>query len=276
MNFESWQWALAVIGALLVGVSKTGVAGIGVLFVVIFAYLFPAKQATGLVLPLLICGDLVAVASYRQHASWRHLRRLFPWTAAGVVIGFFALGRIDDHQAKGLVGGIVLGLLALHGWRRRPDWLARRVVPENGSAGHDRNDEASVIEIGAANGGGVTRDEGGVWFAPLVGVLAGFTTLVANAAGPLMAIYLLAMRLPKMEFVGTAAVFFLLLNLFKVPFMVKLGLINPGSLTLNLFLAPAVLTGAWLGRKLLLKLNQRVFETLALVLSAVAGVRLLW
>jgi hypothetical protein len=96
MNFEPWQWALLMCGALLVGVSKTGIAGIGMLFVVIFSQIMPAKQATGLVLPLLCFGDFVAVLSYRQHAAWAHLWRLFPWTAGGVVIGYFALGRLDE------------------------------------------------------------------------------------------------------------------------------------------------------------------------------------
>src|SRR5690606_20548904 len=116
----------------------------------------------------------------------------------------------------------------------------------------------------------------GAWFAPAIGVLAGFTTLVANAAGPMMAVYFLAMRLPKMDFVGTGAVFFLIINLFKVPFMVNLGLINAASFTLNLWLAPAVIGGAWLGRKLLVRIDQRAFENIALALSAVAGLKLLF
>ena len=118
------------------------------------------------------------------------------------------------------------------------------------------------------------RDDG-AWFAPTIGVLAGFTTLVANAAGPLMAVYLLAMRLPKMEYVGTSAVFFMLLNWFKVPFMVHLDLINGPSFLLNLKLAPAVLIGALIGRKVLVRINQRWFENLALGLSAIAGAKLL-
>jgi uncharacterized membrane protein YfcA len=251
MHFEPWQWALAVIGALLVGISKTGIAGLGMLFVVIFAQLLPAKQATGIVLPLLICGDVVAVASYRQHTRWTHLWRLFPWTGAGVLIGYFALGRINDEQARWLIGVIVLGLLALHVVRRA------------------RRNRGSAAEVAPA----ATQP---VWFAPLIGVLAGFTTLVANAAGPLMVIYLLAMQLPKMEFVGTGAVFFLLLNSFKVPFMVNLGLINRDSVAINLWLAPAVLVGAWIGRRVLQRINQRWFENLALFLSAAAGAKLLW
>lgn len=244
MDFDLWQWALVIVGALLVGISKTGVAGLGLLSVVIFAHVMPAKQATGVVLPLLIFGDMIAAASYRKHTQWRFLWRLFPWTAIGVVVGYFALGWIDDQQAKVLIGVIILSLLAVHLARQR----------------------------------GVVKGEGehGWWFAPSIGVLAGFTTLVANAAGPLMVIYLLAMRLPKMEFIGTGAVFFLLLNLFKVPFMVHLGLINTASFTLNLWLASAVFLGAFLGRRILVKIDQRLFENLALVLSALAGVKLLW
>jgi uncharacterized membrane protein YfcA len=208
------------------------------------------RQATGLVLPLLIVGDLAAVASYRKHTQWKFLWKLFPWTALGVIFGFYALGRIDDRQAKILIGGIIVGLVVLQVWRRR---TAR-----------------------ASSAEGNEREEFGVWLAPLVGVLAGFTTLVANAAGPLMAIYLLAMRLPKMEYVGTGAIFFLLLNWFKVPFMVNLGLITPESLRFNLLLVPAVIAGALLGRWLLLKINQKLFENLALGLSALAGLNLLF
>ena len=243
MSFEPWQWTLLVLGALLVGVSKTGVSGLGMLFVVIFSQIMPAKQATGIVLPLLCVGDLVAVLSYRQHANWKHLWGLFPWTAAGVVIGYFAMNRINNRQASLLIGSIVISLVGVHLWRR---WRG----------GHEA--------------------EHGVWFAPTIGVLAGFTTMVANAAGPLMAVYFLAMRLPKMEYVGTGAVFFMLMNLFKVPFMVDLGLITGASLQLNMMLAPAVLIGALVGRVLLTKINQRVFENLALTLSALAGAKLLF
>jgi len=108
-----------------------------------------------------------------------------------------------------------------------------------------------------------------------IGMTAGFITLVANAAGPLMAIYLVAMRLPKMEYVGTAAVFFMLLNLFKVPFMVDLGLITTQSFSFNLMLAPAVLLGALAGRWLLKHVNQNLFEQLVLLLSAIGGILLI-
>jgi uncharacterized membrane protein YfcA len=240
---DGWQWGIAALAAVVVGVSKSGIGGLGMLAVVLFAQILPAKQATGMVLPLLCFGDVVGATYYRKHANWHHLWRLFPWTAAGVVIGYFALDVIDDRQARVLIGGIVLGLVAMHLIRRR-------------FAGHEA--------------------EHGAWFAPTIGVLAGFTTLVANAAGPLMAVYMLAMRLPKLDYVGTGAVFFLLLNLFKVPFMVHLGLINAASFSLNLTLVPLVFAGAWVGRKLIVRIEQQTFENLALGLSLLAGVRLLF
>ncbi len=243
MTFEAWQWALAVVGALAIGLAKTGIGGLGMLAVVIFANLMPAKAASGVVLPMLVLADVVAVLAYRRHAQWKLLWKLFPWTAAGVVVGYFAMGRIDDRQASVMIGVIVLGLLGLHLWRRR-------------------------------KGGELVAH--GVWFAPVVGVLAGYTTLVANAAGPLMAIYLLAMRLPKMEYMGTGAVYFMVMNLFKVPFMMDLGLVNAASCTLNLWLAPAVLAGALLGRLILVKIDQRLFENIALGLAGAAGLKLLF
>lgn len=248
MNLEPWQWVLAVIGALIAGLSKTGIAGLGILVVSVFALVIPStKQSTGIVLPLLIFGDMVAVISYRRHTKWSHLWRLFPWTAAGVLAGYLALGRMDDHQARIVVGLIVCAMVALHLIRRQ---------------------KAKVVEHEA--------EEQGLWFAALIGVLAGFTTMVANAAGPLMAIYLLAMRLPKMEYVGTGAVFFMLLNWFKFPFMVHRGMITVPTLEFNAWLAPAVLVGALFGRWLLPRIDQKLFEFIALALSAAAGMKLLF
>jgi uncharacterized membrane protein YfcA len=111
--------------------------------------------------------------------------------------------------------------------------------------------------------------------AALTGLLAGFTTMIANAAGPVMILYLLAMRLPKLQFIGTAAWFFLVVNLFKVPFSYGLGMISASSLMVSLWLVPVTIAGALTGRWLIARINQQLFETLALVLTLVAGVRLM-
>ena len=246
MHFEPWQWALLIAGAFVVGLAKTGIAGLGILFVAVINLAIPARQATGVILPMLILGDVFGVLIYRRHTEWRHLGKLFPWTGAGVVLGWLALGRIDNHQTTRLVGTILALLTAAHFWRRS------QVAPMEDTVAHAP-----------------------LWVAAGTGLLAGFTTLVANAAGSVMTIYLLAMRLPKLGFLGTNAVFFLLLNWFKVPFMVNLGLINQESLWLNLKLAPAVVAGCLLGRYAAGKMNQRVFEGVALGLTALAAVKLL-
>jgi uncharacterized protein len=244
MHFEPWQWALLYAAALISGFSKTGIPGISMLSVAIFAAVLPAKQATGVVLPMLIFADLFAWFIYRKHLEWPRVGRLLPWALAGLVLGWFALGRVTDHGAARLIGAILAMMLGLHLWRRRR-----------------KPDELALHAPG--------------WFGPVMGLFAGLTTMIANAAGPVMTLYLLAMRLPKLEFLGTGAAFFLLINWIKVPFMTQLGLINAESLTLNLWLLPAVAVGALLGRPVVERVNQRLFENLALALAALATMKLL-
>ena len=239
-----WQWGLVVLGALLIGVSKTGIAGLGVLAVAIYANILPARQSTGIILPMLICADVVAVAAYRRHAVWGHLWPLFPWVVVGVVTGYFTMGHINDAQVRRGIGAILLVMVALHFWRRQR--AVTEPVPHT------------------------------LWFSALTGVLAGFTTMLANAAGPVMILYMLAVGLPKMEFLGTGAWYFLIVNLFKVPFSFQLGLITPGTLQFNALLLPAVIAGALLGRLVVKHINQAWFETLALALTLVASARLLF
>ena len=239
-----WQWGLVVLGALLIGVSKTGIAGLGVLAVAIYANILPARQSTGIILPMLICADVVAVAAYRRHAVWGHLWPLFPWVVVGVVTGYFTMGHINDAQVRRGIGAILLVMVVLHFWRRQR--AGNEPIPHT------------------------------LWFSALTGVLAGFTTMLANAAGPVMILYMLAVGLPKMEFLGTGAWYFLIVNLFKVPFSCQLGLITPGTLQFNAMLLPAVIAGALLGRLVVKHINQVWFETLALALTLVASARLLF
>jgi uncharacterized membrane protein YfcA len=246
MHLELWQWALGALGAFLVGLSKTGLPGLGILNVAIFALAFPARESVGLVLLILICGDIVAVSSYRRDASWPHLLRLFPWAAAGIVAGYFALGRVDDLQMRRLIGIILLSLVVFQYVR------SRRSAPPEDRPQPDRP-----------------------WLAPLAGITAGFTTMVANAAGPVMMLYLLAMRLPKIVFIGTAAWYFLLLNLFKAPFSASLGLINSTSLGVALWLGPFAAFGALIGRPIAKHLNQRTFELATLALTFCAALLML-
>ena len=250
IHLDAWQWATLVLATFLVGLSKTGISGIGTFAVAIFALVLPARESVGAVLPILICGDIVAVTAYRRHAIWAHLWGLFPWAVAGVILGYAALGRIDAEGVAKLVGAILLVVVVLQWWRQH-------------SAGWQSGDVERHVPHH-------------LWFVVAVGILAGFTTMVANAAGPIMIVYLLAMRLPKMEFIGTGAWYFLLLNLFKVPFSAQLGLINPASLLFDLKLAPVAVVGALAGRALIPFIDQALFETLALVFTFLAALRLVF
>lgn len=244
MELSGWQWALLALGAFATGLSKTGIAGLGVLTVALFSNALPARASTGALLPLLVCADLFGVAFFRKHACWPHLWKLFPWVIVGVVSGYFAMGFVNDTQMRRLIGIILIGMIGVHYWRQ--------FKPES----------AASLPHAA-------------WFTAVIGVLAGFTTMIANAAGPVMILYFLAIGLPKLEFIGTGAWFFMMVNAFKVPWSVQLGLITPKSLLMDAILLIPMIPGAFLGPRLVQSLNQRAFEGLALTLTIVAAVRLL-
>lgn len=244
-RLTEWQWVVAAFSAMVVGVSKAGLPGVGTLAIPLFAAIMPAKASTGFILPMLIVGDIIGVSYYHRHADWKRLAGLLPWAVAGILFGWLTMTRIEDSQLRPLIGGIVLALLALNLWRqRRPDFDA--IIP------HAR------------------------WLAAVIGLLAGFTTMLANAAGPIFFIYLLAMRLPKHVFIGTSAWYFFLLNLFKVPLSASLGLITAESLRFNLLLVPAIAIGAWIGIRFARAVPERLFEWLVQALAAVAAIRLLF
>ena len=245
MNLEHWQWASLAVGAFITGLSKTGIAGFGVLAVALFANVLPARESTGALLPLLVCADLFGVAFFRKHAEWSHLWKLFPWVVLGILLGCLALDKFSNAQAQRTIGVILLGMVTLQFWRRRqPGDLASR-LPHAG------------------------------WFVALTGIVSGFATMTANAAGPMMVLYLLAIGLPKLALVGTGAWFFLLVNVFKVPFSLHLGLITTHSLLMDAILCIPMVPGALLGPVILKRINQSAFETMVLVFTLLAAIRLL-
>jgi len=217
---------------------------VGMVAILVMAQILPARASTGVILPMLIVADIFAVTAFRKFTVWSHLVRMLPPALVGIVTGFFLMPYISDQNFGPLIGWITLALLMLMVLQK----LTRRLA-------------ASAVE-----------HPGIAW--PL-GWLAGVTTMLANAAGPVMTIYLLAARLPKYEFVGTAAWFFFIINVVKIPFSAALGLIQPSSLLLNVFLVPAIIAGIFLGRWLLGKINQRVFEWLMITFSLLGALRLI-
>lgn len=238
-------WVLLVIAALIVGLSKAALPSASTLAVAIFAAILPAKQSTATLLVLLIVGDVFALWAYRRHADWRALGRLVPAVAAGLVLGAIFLVLADDAWVRRTIGVILLILIAVTLWRR----YARRGEP---------------------------APAGARWpAATAYGSLGGFTTMVANAGGPVMSMYFLASGFRVRAFLGTAAWFFALVNLTKLPIMFGLGLITPGTLLMDLLLVPAVLVGAFGGRVIAGRINQTWFERIVIVLTIVGALYLL-
>jgi hypothetical protein len=237
--------------------------------VAVFAAVLPARQSTGTLLVLLLVGDLVAVRTYHAHADWRALRRLVPAVLTGVVGGTVFLVVATDSVVRRVIGLILLALVAVTLARRRAPRSA--VAPGAlGAPGPTASPRPTASAEDTRRTGWRRRVETTAY-----GTLAGFTTMVANAGGPVMSMYFLAARFSITRFLGTAAWFFFAVNLAKVPFSLSLGLISAASLRLDLVLAPAVLVGALLGRRVATVIKQSLFDRLILVLTVISATYLL-
>ena len=238
-----FSWFLLVLGATGVGISKSGLAGVSLVHVIVFAYVFGAKASTGALLPLLIVGDCCAVWLIGREVDWRYVLRLLPPAFVGVVIGWSLLGKLDEAAFKPLIGIIIILLCFGQLFRMwRPNLFT--TIPH-------------------------TKP-----FAWSMGILGGITTMLANAAGPVIALYLLAVSLPKLKLVATGAWFFFVLNIVKIPFSANLGFITAESLLINLILAPCVVAGLIFGLMVVRRLPQKVFDTFLLAFTAVAAIRM--
>jgi len=253
------SWVLLLVGAVLIGFSKTAISGMSMVSVATFAALLPSRLSTGVVLVLLLVGDVVAVRSYHSHADWRALIRLVPAVVVGVVAGVVFIANVDDAVMRKAIGAVLVILVGLHVLMRR----RRPAAPSTA---------ATTTEATAADGPVHTPHRAAAWG---YGSLSGFTTMVANAGGPAMSLYLLNARYSVLGFLGTTSWFFFVINMVKVPFSVGLHLITPATLHLDLLLAPAVLAGAWLGRIVITRVPQQVFEVLVLVTAMLSGLNLL-
>lgn len=236
MPLSPFSWLLAASAVVIMGFSKTALPGAAILAVVLMAAAFPENAAlsVGAMLPVLLVGDVLAVFWFRRQAQWGQLLRLAPFVLVGMVPGFLVLTWLGDNQLRPLLGWLILGMVVLEWFRGR---LALKKLPERW------------------------------WFAAVCGALAGFGTMVANAGGPVMNLFLLSQRILKEQFVGTCAWFFFLINLTKVVPFWKQGMLNPETLAYGLTLSPAAIGGGVIGLWLLPRLSQRWFNLLVWVLS---------
>ncbi|MEK4304454.1 MULTISPECIES: sulfite exporter TauE/SafE family protein [Oceanobacillus] len=240
------DWMLIGLCALLIGCSKSGLPNLVILAVTLIMFVFPARDSVGFLLPMLLAGDLFAVTYYRRNVVWKYLISLVPWVLIGIIMGFFVLQNIDDAQLKPVIGVIVLMMIALNFIRQKLGARFNEMLPNS------------------------------LLFIVFMGILGGFTTMVGNAAGAIMTIYLLVKGLPKKAFIGTGAWFFLTVNLIKFPFYVHLDMITFDTFTVNMMMVPIILAGAFAGAKILNFIPQRVFTLLILIFATLGGLNLIF
>lgn len=231
--------------AFLIGFSKTGIPGAGMPAITLMADAFrdETKLSVGAMVPLLILGDLFGVLFYRRHANWKRLREVLPYIVLGMVPGYFVLQSMRSEPLRALIGILILVLLSVHVACHRLGWEAVLNRP---------------------------------WFTGLMGLLAGFGTVVGNAAGPAMSIYLLSKKLDKHEFIGTSAWLFFLVNSSKIPPQWMMGVITAKTLRLDVCVVPALIVGVLLGVRVHKRIPQKAFDRLVLLLTAAAALQMVW
>ncbi len=254
MHLELHQWLFGAAAALLVGISKTGIPGVGILVVTLLANVFDGRQSVGIMLPMLIFGDCFAVAWYRRHAQWDKLVSLLPWVVVGLAVGGAALwvtGRIGGEKdiLNIAIGVLVLLMLGVHLLRGA---LGDKITPKS--------------RVGVA----------------FTGSAAGFATTVSNAAGPIMQLYMAALKISKEQFMGTIAWYFFIINVSKLPIFAVLSIANPENpivtwqtLLFDVMVFPAILVGVFVGKWILPRISQDAFDKIVLVLAAVSAIKLI-
>ncbi|MDR2232497.1 MAG: sulfite exporter TauE/SafE family protein [Tannerella sp.] len=239
----AWEWCVVIACGLLIGMSKTGINGLGMVYVPILAMIFGAKPSTGILLPMLCLADLFAVAYYRRSAAWKYIIRLIPWSLVGFGMALFVDHLIPDKGFKTLIGICIFAGIGVMAWNEY---------------------RGKGTDVPTA-----------WWFAALFGILGGFTTMIGNAAGPIMSVFLLSVRLPKTSFVGTAAWFFMIINYLKLPLQYFVWHnISVNTLIFDVTMLPVIAVGAWLGIIFVKRVSEKIFRIIIYSLTLLSAILL--
>ncbi len=240
---SGFQWMVAVVAAVLLGISKAGINSVSIITVSMLAWVFGSKVSTGILLPMLIFADVLAVGYYKRHTQWPHLLKMLPWMLIGVLLGTWFGKDVDERLFKKVMAGIIFISVVMMIWFEQKKQV---YVPQNWT------------------------------FAAGIGLGAGFTTMVGNLAGGLSNIYFLSMRLSKTHFIGTAAWLFLIINTFKLPFHVFYWkTVNASSIGVNLALLPFLVAGFWVGLRIVRVMAEARYRQLIMWLTGMGALALM-
>ncbi|QCX37690.1 sulfite exporter TauE/SafE family protein [Aureibaculum algae] len=243
-QLSTQQWIFILLAVFLLGLSKSGIKGIGILNVVILAFVFGEKASTGVLLPMLIFADIFAVIYYNRHANWTYIKKLLPWMVVGVLVGVWVGNDISELLFKRLMAIIIIAsvLILFYNEKRKSSTIPTHIA-----------------------------------FSSSAGFLAGFTTMIGNLAGPISNIYFLAIKLPKNEFIGTAAWLFFIINVFKLPFHFFVWkTVTKESLVLNSLLIPAVVLGFFIGVMIVKKISNLNYRKFILIVTTIGALVMLF
>ena len=231
---------LIALSAFIIGLSKAGLKGIDMLNVTIMTIVFGGKASTGIVLPLLCAADIMAVKYYHRHAQWPHFWKLIPWMVAGILVGVFIGKDLNEAVFRKIMATIIVLTVVIMLFM---EFRKSVSIPQN-----------KLFTAG-------------------MGLVSGFTTMLGNLAGAFSNIYFLAMRLPKNDFIGTAAWVFLVINFFKLPFQIIYWKnITASTLVTDLALLPFLAAGFWLGIKLVAIIKDDMYRQVVIVLTLIGAV----
>ena len=237
------EWVLILMASFIIGLSKAGLKGVDMLSVTLMAFVFGSKSSTGIVLPLLCMADIAAVIYYHRHAQWNHFRKLVPWMMAGILLGVYLGKDMNEALFRKIMAVIILITIVIVVFM---EYRKSQQVPQH------------------------------PLFAATTGLAAGFTTMLGNLAGAFANLYFLAMRMPKNNFIGTAAWIFMFINLFKFPFQVFYWHnITQQSLQTDLVLVPTLALGFWSGLKIVGRIRDEQYRKLVIFLTLIGSLMML-
>ena len=243
-SLDAIQWTVIVLSAMCIGMSKTGVQGMMLLIVPFMSMAFGAKESTGVILPMLCMADIMAVAYYKRIADWRTVLKLLPTAILGFFVAIIVESFVPTGQFKKLLGWTLVLALAVMFW----------------------------LEFGGNDNKWINK----WWYSAIFGLLGGFTTMIGNAAGPVMAVYLLSMRKDKMSYVGINAWFFLVVNLLKVPLQIfAWHNISWPSFALDTMMLPFIGAGAFLGIRIIRWFPEKAFRRFIQAVTVISAILML-
>lgn len=244
LEINALEWVIIMACGMLIGMSKVGVPGVSMIVVPALAFIFGAKASTGVLLPILMMADLFGVAYYRRHANWTHLVKVIPWAIVGLFLALWVGKMVNDEQFKDMIAILVFLSIGMMLWQDKRK--GTNLFPDKW------------------------------WFAASMGVLGGFATMIGNVAGPVFAIYLLAMHLPKNSFIGTSAWFFMIINFIKFPLQFFVwDNIRSETLVIDLMTLPFIALGAFLGFKFVKLIPEKTFRGFIILITVISAFLLL-